>query len=296
MRFSLRQWIVIEILLLGNALLVVLLAAFFFGNGLANAQFGQPATQVIVLIYPATHPATVIPQPTPHGTAPLTPTPATEGIEQLSLAPSLTPTSVVPGLSATPFIPTATAAPEDKVLLDVKGKPQSLPLSCESRSAVDWAAYFGFTIDELEFVSRLPQSDNPEVGFVGDVRGQWGNVPPNAYGVHAGPVAALLREYGVNAQAARGMTWDDIVRELRAGRPVVTWVVGHIWANGKPMEYVALDGSTVIVAPYEHTVIIVGYDSVNAIILDGAKLYARPIESFLLSWAPLGNMAIVAGQ
>jgi hypothetical protein len=55
MRFSLRQWIVIEVLLLGNALLVVLLAAFFWGNGLANAQFGQPATLVIELIYPATH-------------------------------------------------------------------------------------------------------------------------------------------------------------------------------------------------------------------------------------------------
>jgi hypothetical protein len=62
------------------------------------------------------------------------------------------------------------------------------------------------------------------------------------------------------------------------------------------MEYVALDGSIVTVAPYEHTVMVVGYDSVNAIILDGAKLYARPIETFLLSWAPLDNMAVVAGQ
>jgi uncharacterized protein YvpB len=299
MRFSLRQWIVIEILLLGNALLVVMLAVFFFGNGLANAQFGEgPATQVILIPSLATDvppTATLAPATFVTATEPLVLTTTADSFQQLSLAPSFTPTSVAPGLSATPFTvaATATGGPVTKVLLDVNGQPQALPLSCESRSAADWAAYFGTAIDELEFFSRLPQSDNPDKGFVGDVRGQWGGVPPNAYGVHAEPVAAVLRDYGLSAQAVRGMTWDDIKAELNAGRPVITWVVGHIWANGKPMEYIPLDGTTVIVAPYEHTVMVVGYDPVNAIIRDGAKLYARPVESFMLSWAPLGNMAVV---
>src|SRR5258708_6738126 len=79
------------------------------------------------------------------------------------------------------------------------GHPQILSLSCESRSAVDWAAFFGVHIGELAFLRGLPVSTDPDIGFVGDVRGVWGQVPPNAYGIHARPVARLLQDYGLPA-------------------------------------------------------------------------------------------------
>ena len=75
-----------------------------------------------------------------------------------------------------------------------------MPLSCEASAATDWAAYFGKKIDEYEFQNRLPQSDNPNKGFVGNVFGTWGQVPPAPYGVHADPVATLLQDYGLDAE------------------------------------------------------------------------------------------------
>ncbi len=49
-------------------------------------------------------------------------------------------------------------------------------------------------IDKMEFLGRIPHSDNPDIGFVGRYDGQQGQLPPNSYGVHADPIANLLNE------------------------------------------------------------------------------------------------------
>ena len=85
------------------------------------------------------------------------------------------------------------------------GHPMISNLDCEARSAVDWAAFFGVTIDEPTFLSQLPSSDNPEKGFVGHYWDIAGGIPPNPYGVHAGPIAQLLRAYGLKANAGKGL-------------------------------------------------------------------------------------------
>jgi len=154
-------------------------------------------------------------------------------------------------------VPTPTAKPTNPPeanIIDISGQPQSLPLDCEARSAVDWAAYFGVRIDELEFFHRLPRSDNPDKGFVGNGHGWRGQIPPHPYGVHAEPVAALLRTYGLNAQAVRNFPLDALRSEIASGRPVIVWVTGHV-ALGTPVPYTASDGNSTIVVRYEHTVI-----------------------------------------
>jgi len=174
----------------------------------------------------------------------------------------------------------------------IRGAAQSLPLDCESRSAVDWAGYFGVEIDELAFFQKIPPSDNPDKGFVGSVYGQWGNIPPHSYGVHAGPVAFLLRYYGLNAYAYRGLSWDQLRAEIAAGRPVIVWVVGHIWQS-TPLTMTVAGGEAVLVARLEHTVILTGYSATTASVLDGATRYSVAIPAFLDSWGTLGNMGIV---
>ncbi|MEK7327398.1 MAG: C39 family peptidase [Chloroflexota bacterium] len=288
-----RQIVVLEILLLANLAIFASLGVIALSEGWISmpgrlshsgglAIVNSASTDSPIATAASTLPPTLPPSPT------LLPTP--------TLIPSSTPTPVplgrwpAPAFASTPE-PTSTAP---GVLLDVIGHRQSLPLSCESRSAADWAGYFGVAIDELEFFGRLPVSDNPEVGFAGDVNGKWGNIPPDSYGVHAGPVAALLREYyGLSAEARRDLTWDDLRAELDAGRPVIVWVTGHV-STGKAVEYVADDGQTVIVAPFEHTVIVVGYTDESVSVLDGSKLYSRSLDKFLDSWSVLGYMAIVA--
>ena len=184
------------------------------------------------------------------------------------------------------------AAPGAGRQLAVTGHPQTLGLDCESRAAVDWAAYFGTQIGELPFFYKLPASDDPDAGFVGNPNSWWGQVPPAPYGVNAGPVAALLRTYGVSAQAERGLTWEQLRAEIDAGRPVIVWVVKHV-GYGQGQNYAASDGHTTRVAAYEHTVIVSGYTANTVTVVDGGAVYRRSLAQFLASWAVLGNMAIV---
>jgi uncharacterized protein YvpB len=193
--------------------------------------------------------------------------------------------------------PTATAVhlavPAEAAVEGVRGHRQSLPLSCESRSAADWAAFFGVAIDELEFLGRLPASDDPDRGFVGDVKGRWGQVPPNPYGVHAGPVARLLTDYGLRATPHRYMKWESLQAEIAAGRPVIVWVTGHV-NEGEAQIYTAADGRKTVVAPFEHTVIVVGYTATTVTVVDGANVREHGLEQFLASWGVLRNMAVTA--
>jgi uncharacterized protein YvpB len=189
--------------------------------------------------------------------------------------------------------PALPALPPQARINGISGQNQALPLDCESRTAVDWAGYFGVRINELKFFNQLPISDNPDRGFVGDVNGTWGQIPPNDYGIHAEPVAQLLREYGLPAYAHRPLSWDALRAEIAAGRPVYTFVIGSVY-NGIPVYYTPLDGLHTVVARREHTVIVIGYSESNVTILDGASIYNRSIGQFLESWSALGNMAITA--
>ncbi|MEN8243031.1 MAG: LysM peptidoglycan-binding domain-containing protein, partial [Chloroflexota bacterium] len=175
------------------------------------------------------------------------------------------------------------------------GHGQTWPLSCESRSAADLAGYWGASVSETVFFEQLPKSDNPEAGFVGSVFGAWGQTPPNPYGVHAPPIAKLLREYGVNAKAHKGFTVKDIKREIAAGRPVMVWVIGRVW-SGTPQTYLAKDGSEVIVAAYEHSMIAYGYDLGAIYLLDAGSgsRAAFSYDNFRTSWRVLGNLAVTA--
>jgi uncharacterized protein YvpB len=175
----------------------------------------------------------------------------------------------------------------------VEGHRQSLSLSCESRSAVDWAAYWGIKIGERKFLARLPRSKNPDKGFVGNPNDAWGSVPPASYGVHAQPVADLLQEYGLQAEARRNMSWEDLQREIVAGRPVIVWIIGQMW-EGNPVAYTAPDRHKTIVAPYEHTMILIGYEPGKVYVVDAYTGWTQsyPLRNFMRSWRTLGRMAV----
>jgi uncharacterized protein YvpB len=200
---------------------------------------------------------------------------------------------VGPPSDVTPASPPANL-PSSAQINNITGKDQALPLDCESRSAVDWANYFGTQINEIEFFNRLPESDDPDTGFVGNVYGDWGQIPPNDYGVHVEPVAKLLNKYGVDAYARRPLSWDQLRAEIAAKRPVMVWVIGSATMNEKPIYYTASNQHRSIVAHYEHTVIVVGYSPTSVTILDGDTRINRTLNQFLSSWSALDNMAMTA--
>lgn len=292
-----RWWNALGLLLVGLTALAGLLSAWLFiypqsrlnpfpptaaprGISLPSPAWspapGALSPAASILSYPTLPPEwTKTPLPPPTFTR--TPRPTRTPTETLTTTPTATPTPTLPS---------------EARISGLAGHRQTLSLSCELRSAADWAGFFGVNIDEMEFFHRLPVSDNPEVGFVGDVNGDWGYLPPKAYGVYAGPVAELLRAYGARAQAGRNLSWEALQQEIIAGRPVLVWIVGHVW-DGKPVNYTAQDGQTTVVARYEHTVILIGYSATRVTVVDGENRYSRPLTTFLHSWSVLGNMAIL---
>lgn len=190
----------------------------------------------------------------------------------------------------TPEIPTL---PNQRILSGITGQPQKYNLDCETRSAIDWARYFGVVIGEDQFFNGLPSTDNPDTGFVGDVNGVWGQIPPDDYGVHAQPIAARLRHYGLQATARRYMSWGELKSEIAAGRPVIVWVIGAL-RYGIPEIYTPSDGLHTVVAAYEHTLVATGYTQTSIYLLNGGVIAPYPIEKFLDSWSVLGNMAVIA--
>ena len=224
--------------------------------------------------------------PTPFQPLPITPTPSPTTL------PTHTPTQLP---TATPA-PTEIPSEPDEVFIDgIWGYPQTFNLSCESRSASDLARYFGVYFTELEFLYALPSSDNPDAGFVGDVHGFLGQLPPLGYGVHARPVAALMREFGLNATAYKGLSLAEIKAELSAGRPVMIWAIRDL-GTSTPVEYTASDGDITIVARYEHTFIVIGYGDGYITVLDNDRVYSVSTDQFLNSWGLLGNMGITVND
>lgn len=185
--------------------------------------------------------------------------------------------------------------PDSAYISGVSGYAQGYSLSCESRSAVDLAAYWGVSIGESEFLQALPRADNPDEGFVGNPSDAWGNIPPRGYGVHADPVAEMLQEFGLEAKAHRELGWDDLREEINAGHPVIVWVIGQMW-SGTPVEYQAPDGNTTMVAAFEHTMILTGYspDAVQVVDAYTGMYQSYKLSTFLKSWAVLDNMAVFA--
>ncbi|MCB9136326.1 MAG: C39 family peptidase [Anaerolineales bacterium] len=225
-------------------------------------------------------PQTFTPTITPTPTNTVTPTPT-----QTPTATATTTPTDTPPPTATPLYPTSS------YLGNFYGFPQHYNLSCESRSITDLAHYFGIEFNELDFLWTLPTSDNPNKGFVGNVTDALGGLPPNGYGVYAGPVADLARAWGLPATARFGMPFEELQIEIAAGRPVMVWAIRNM-DYSDPIPYTSADGETSIVARFEHTFIVIGYGPDYITVEDNGQIYSVALQKFLTSWGVLGNIAL----
>ncbi len=216
---------------------------------------------------------------------PATPVPDAEPfaeIVQVSI-PLFTPTSAP--------LPTP---PPNSAWVPVLGQPQSRNLSCESRSVADLAGYWGVPVDELQFLADLGQSDNPHAGFVGDADQPPGSLPPYGYGVYAEPVAATLRDYGLDARPVYELGLEGIRAELLAGRPVMVWATYGMQPH-QPSEWTSSDGQNSTVVPFMHTFLVTGFDQAGVYLLDAydSTVQHYPFNVFLDVWNTFDQMAVV---
>lgn len=211
---------------------------------------------------------------------------------------SMTPAAVTStGVTRTADVLTPQASPtldfpRDHYIINIRGHKQYFPLGCETSAAKDWSNYFNKDFNEFEFQYRLPLSDNPDFGFVGDVNSPWGQVPPYGYGVYAGPIADLLSAYGITAHAYKGYSLEQVKYKIAQDIPVIAWVIGNV-VGGVPTEYTDHEGNKTVVAAYEHVVIVTGYSTTHIRYMSNGKFYDTPNHVFLNSWAVLGNMVVV---
>lgn len=248
-------------------------AAILIASVMLSACLSQQAAPLRV----TSSPTVTLPSPSP--TLPPTPTTEITPVAQPSPQPDLIITEI--------------ALPASALISGISGHKQTYELGCEASAAVDWAGFYDVLIYESTFQFALPLSDNPELGFVGNVTTDgWGQIPPDAYGVHAPPIAELLRESGLPAQAVKGMTLEEVKAELAEGDPIIAWVIGNM-VYSSPIKVFDRQGNAVIVAPYEHVVILTGYDETNITYMNNGNFFTVPIDVFLTSWGVLGNMAVI---
>ena len=248
------------------------------------APFPETPTPLIVET-PLQPTSTPLPKPT------LFPSPTIPAVEEIT-PPTATPSTPTPILTSAASPTTQSTLPDEYYIRTISGHRQFFPLGCETSAAVDWAAYFGVIINEFEFQHKIPLSDNPDLGFVGNVQDPWGQAPPYSYGVHAGPIAQILTDYGMPSLGFKGYTLEEVKAEIAADRPVIAWVIGNV-EGGVPAEYTDSQGNTSIVAAYEHVVIVTGYNTEHIRYMNNGRFYEAPNEIFLNSWGVLGNMVVI---
>lgn len=154
--------------------------------------------------------------------------------------------------------PTSTAGEvlPAEVRLNVPRQRQSHNLSCESSASSMVAQYHGLVLTEAEMLLALPRNDNPYLGFRGSIDGLPGGIED--YGVYAGPILAILNSRGLRAWAVDGGL-AGIKAAIVRGNPLIAWVTYNCQASA-PVE-TAIGGETVTLVPYQHVVVVTGYNA-----------------------------------
>lgn len=140
--------------------------------------------------------------------------------------------------------------------LTVVPQRQSHNLSCESSAAAMAAQFYGVPLTEAQVLAALPSHDNPHLGFRGNVDGPPGDIKD--YGVYAGPILDILNASGLNAQRLEGGL-EGIKTAIARGHPVIAWIT-YDCQYSTPVTR-TIEGDVVRLVPYQHTVVVTGYDS-----------------------------------
>jgi uncharacterized protein YvpB len=139
--------------------------------------------------------------------------------------------------------------------LSVLPQQQSHNLSCESSSAAMVAQYYGVPLTEAQVLASLPRADNPHLGFRGNVDGPPGGIQD--YGVYAGPILDILNAHGLRAWLVEGGL-EAIKAAIARGHPVMAWITYNCQVSTPVTRTV--EGQIVTLVPYQHAVVVTGYD------------------------------------
>jgi uncharacterized protein YvpB len=118
------------------------------------------------------------------------------------------------------------------------------------------AKYHGIPLSEAEVLAALPLSDNPHLGFRGNVDGPTGGIKD--YGVYAGPILDILNSQGLQAwPVEEGL--NGIKEALARGNPAIAWVTYDCQTSTATAQMIG--DQEVVLVPYQHVVVVTGYNA-----------------------------------
>ena len=210
-------------------------------------------------------------------------------IKSLSLfvASILTASLLVSPYSARP----ATAQHDAVIIEGVPSVIQWYSLSCEYAAAATITLYWGNLVSQSDFVREVPQHPNPHKGFRGNIRGPHGWI--DDYGIYAEPLVPVLQARGYKAAAVYGNV-ERLKSEIDQGHPFVAWITTGRYTP-RP-EYWEKDGENAFkLVPYEHTIVVYGYDSDGVYSMDvgNGNFVHTEWDSFLMRWNYFGGMMLM---
>ena len=219
-------------------------------------------------------------------------------------------------LSATtaPVKPTASAGVSKKLLNVEPLLQDNYPSGCEIYASVTLLNYYGFSVDDIEFVENYlhtePIGDDGENYYGPSLYSAFAGSADFGYGVYAPSLKSSINQYlsdyhaDLTATIESNCTLDDLCkRHINSTRPVIIWGTTDM---EEPYEYIdwvidyaddqskLKEGDIFHWPTTEHCMVLIGYDEEQYYFADSldATVVSYPKEACETAFKALGSQAI----
>ncbi|MGA7730638.1 MAG: C39 family peptidase [Chloroflexia bacterium] len=184
-------------------------------------------------------------------------------------------------------------AQEDAYIIEgIPSVTQWYSLSCEYAAAATVTLYWGNLVSQKDFIAEVPQHLNPHIGFRGDINGPFGWIED--YGIYAEPLVPVLERRGYKATVFYGTDVERLKANIRAGNPAVVWITWGRYEE-RPEYWDEAEGQKFKLVPYEHAVVLYGYDSAGVYSMDvgSGSFVHTEWDSFLRRWGYFDGLTLI---
>lgn len=184
--------------------------------------------------------------------------------------------------------------PEGSTSVQLVGMPSAIelsPVGSELTAVSVATAYWGSSISETAIYEALELSENPHIGFRGDIDGEYGGTED--YGVYAGPLAEVIAERGFNGEVfyADGDA-TALTSRIDSGLPVVVWMTYE--AAAATAERIDDGVRPFTVVESKQAAVVYGYDDEGVLLVDIAHGGYTHVNwtDFMRSWGYFDGMGL----
>lgn len=184
--------------------------------------------------------------------------------------------------------------PADAAGVQLIGMPSAVEMSAvgsELTAVTVATSYWGSPVSEGALLEALESSDNPHIGFRGDVSGAFGGTED--YGVYAGPLAEAIAAHGFVGEVFYGDgDATALTSRIDSGVPVVVWMTYQ--ASEATTERVDDGVRPFTLVAGKQAAVVYGYDDLGVLIVDLSTGGYSQVgwDDFMRSWGYFDGMGL----